>query len=98
MQKESKVVRKDNTSAKPNKINWDKVRETITLIRNARGEVVNRHKHPRTFKLPKRPGIKLLGYGDLLQRAGFARQYSQEEIEELDSLRTNYVDHRKSAI
>lgn len=72
---------------KKNKVDWDRVREIIKLIQRAGGEVVNRHKMPRTFKLPKRPGIQLLGYGDYLNRAGFMRQYSEEEIQEIEDLR-----------
>lgn len=87
MRKTSKAAKKDNTSAKPNKINWDRVREIIVLIRRAKGEVVNQHKRPRTFQLPKKPGIKLLGYGDYLKRAGFARIYSEDETKEIESLR-----------
>ena len=87
MRKTSTAAKKANTSDKPNKINWDRVRDIITLIRRARGEVVNRHKMPRTFKLPKRPGIKLLGYGDYLKRAGFTRIYSEDEQSELEGLR-----------
>ena len=87
MQKTSTVAEKANTSSKPNKIDWDRVREIISFVRRARGEVVNRHRMPRTFRLPKRPGIKLLGYGDYLIQAGFRRLYSEEEIEERDALR-----------
>ena len=87
MKQTSKAAKKDNTSAKPNKINWDRVREIIGLVRRAGGEVVNRHKMPRTFKLPKRPGNKMLGYGDYLARAGFARIYSEDEVAELEALR-----------
>lgn len=88
MRKTSMAAKKDNTSAKPNKINWDRVREIIVLIRRSKGEVVNQHKRPRTFQLPKRPGIKLLGYGDYLARAGFVRLYSEEESAEIAALRT----------
>lgn len=87
MQQTSTAAEKANTSAKPNKIDWDRVREIALLIRRARGEVINQHKRPRTFNLPKRPGNKLLGYGDYLIRAGFRRLYSEEEMEELDALR-----------
>ena len=87
MRKTSTAAEKANTSSKPNKIDWDRVREIITLIRRAKGEVVNRHKMPRTFKLPKRPGIQLLGWGDYLKRAGFRRLYSEEEMEEVRALR-----------
>jgi hypothetical protein len=59
----------------------------IELIKRAGGEVVNVHKVPRTFTLPRNPGIKLLGYGDCLIRAGFTRKYSEEEVENLDILR-----------
>ena len=87
MRKTSTAAEEANTSNKPNKINWDRVREIITIIRRARGEVVNRHKMPLTYQLPKKPGIKLLGYGDYLKRAGFTRIYSEEEIEEIHALR-----------
>jgi len=87
VQKTSTVAEKANTSNKPNKIDWDRVRKISGLIRRARGEVINQHKRPRTFRLPKKPGIQLLGYGDYLIRAGFTRIYSEEEMEELEALR-----------
>ena len=81
------LEKKIRASSKPSKIDWDQVRLTIDLIRRAGGEVVNQHKRQRTFQLPKRPGIQLLGYGDFLKRAGFTRQYSEEEKQELEALR-----------
>ena len=87
MHKKLRVPKRDGTKPKKDKIDWDYVREIIGLIVRAGGEVVNRHGAQRTFQLPKKPGIKILGYGDCLIRAGFTRIYSPEEVVVLAGLR-----------
>jgi hypothetical protein len=86
-----RVAKKVNTSVKKDKIDWDRVREVIGLIKRAGGEVINQHPLPRSFTLPKKPGIKLLGYGDCLIQAGFKRRYSEDEEKALLGLRGTWV-------
>jgi len=44
-----RMAEKANTSVKKDKINWDRVREVIGLIKRAGGEVINQHPLPRSW-------------------------------------------------
>jgi len=85
-----RMAKKVNTSVKKDKIDWGRVREVIGLIKRAGGEVINQHPLPRSFTLPKKPGIKILGYADCLIQADFRRGYSEEEKRALLDLRGDW--------